>query len=423
MSLLSHEDRKDILVIGSGGREHAITWKLRQSGKLGKLFVAPGNGGTADYNVPIKSDELDKLAEFAKKQKCLTLVGPEAPLEAGIVDRFALDRLPIFGPTREQAKLETSKVYSKEFMKRLNIPTAEFKMFDELQPALDYTARSVNNLVVKVDGLAAGKGVFVCKDSNEAEAALRLIFEKKYFGKAGERVIIEKKLEGREISFMALSDGKSAVPFGTAMDHKRALDGDQGPNTGGMGAFSPADKFDSAYLRRITHDILEPTVQESGFRGFLYLGLMLDENNNPKVLEYNARLGDPETQVILPRLESDLVSCVSSIISGSSSREVDLDWNSQTACTVVMCSEGYPQSPKVDDEIHGVEKAGTRPDVFVFHSGTVERNRTFFTNGGRVLSVTGMGNSKADSVKRAYEAVNLITWRGEHHRKDIGASK
>jgi phosphoribosylamine---glycine ligase len=418
--LTSLSDKENVLLIGSGGREHVIAWKLLKSTHLGRLYVAPGNGGTADYNVPIKTDELERLVEFAKKENCFTIVGPEAPLAAGIVDRFVSEELPIFGPRRDQAGLETSKVFAKEFMKRAGIPTAEFQVFEEVQPALDYAAKSSYQIVVKADGLAAGKGVFVCSNQEEAETAIRFILEKKAFGSAGDRIVLEQKLEGHELSLIALCDGISAVPFGTAVDHKRALDGDKGPNTGGMGAFSPAETFDSKDVSGAIQNIVVPIVQATGFRGFLYVGLMLGEKNRPSVLEFNVRLGDPEAQVILPRLESDLLDCLSSSAHSSGVKGLDLKWSSETCCTVIMCSEGYPAAPRLGDEIFGLNEVASMSDIMVFHSGTAKRDGAYFTSGGRVLSVAALAGSKGEAVKRAYEGVNLINWQGEHHRKDVG---
>ena len=418
MTSFPERDKQNVLVVGSGGREHAIAWKLLHSPRIGKLYVAPGNGGTSEYNVPIKADDIQSLASFAEKEHCFTVIGPEAPLAAGIVDHFASEDLPIFGPTKEQAKLETSKVHAKQFMKDAGIPTAEFQVFNAVQPALDYAARAAYQVVVKADGLAAGKGVFVCSTQKEVDSAVRLLLERRAFGSAGDRLVLEQKLEGREVSFMALCDGKNAVPFGTAVDHKRALDGDKGPNTGGMGAFSPADTFDGAATSNILQSIVNPTVRDTGFRGFLFVGLMLDEKNRPSVLEFNARLGDPETQVILPRLESDLIDCL--LASGSSLEELDLKWSPKSVCAVMMCTEGYPSAPRLGDEIRGMEKATARPDLLVFHSGTVKRNGHYYTSGGRVLSIVATGDSKKEAVKHAYEGVNLINWRGEHHRADIG---
>ena len=409
-----------MLVIGSGGREHALAWKLLQSPQTEKLYVAPGNGGTKDFNVPIAATEIRKLQEFATEKRCFTVVGPEAPLEAGIVDKFHAKGLPIFGPTAEEAKLETSKAYAKEFMKNHYIPTADFQIFDEAERAIDYAALNEGNVVVKVDGLAAGKGVYVCSTLGEAEAAIRLILEKKAFGKAGGRIVIEKKLRGQEASFLFLCDGKSAFDFGTAVDHKRALDGDKGPNTGGMGAYSPAPQLLTDQVAEVRDRIVTPAIKFLGFCGFLYVGLMFDDTSSPKVLEFNARLGDPEAQAILPRLDSDLLLALVNV-GKEEIRATDLSWKDSSSCTVVMCSEGYPENPKIGDAIRGIPEAEASPNVIVFHSGTLVRNSSLFTNGGRVLSVTGIGTTKKEAAKKAYEAVSLISWRGERHRTDIAS--
>jgi phosphoribosylamine---glycine ligase len=393
---------------------------MLQSPLTGRLYVAPGNGGTKDFNVPIAATEIKKLREFATKKKCFTIVGPEAPLAAGIVDEFQAAGLSIFGPTAEEAKLETSKAYAKEFMKNHGIPTADFQVFDATERALDYAALNEGNVVVKVDGLAAGKGVFVCSSMSEAEVSIRLVLDKKAFGKAGDRIIVEKKLQGEEASFLFLCDGKSALDFGTAVDHKRAFDGDRGPNTGGMGAYSPALGMLADQVAVIRNLIVNPVVKFSGFCGFLYVGLMFDDTNSPKVLEFNARLGDPEAQAILPRLDSDLLP----VLTGTRKEGIgatDLSWKDFSSCTVVMCSEGYPENPKIGDAIKGIPEAEAVPDVIVFHSGTLARNSSLFTNGGRVLSVTGLGSTKEAAAKKAYEGVSLISWRGERHRMDIAS--
>jgi phosphoribosylamine---glycine ligase len=416
--------KTNILVVGSGGREHALAWKLRQSVRIERLYVAPGNGGTKEFNVPIGSTELKKLRDFAAEKNCFTIVGPEAPLASGIVDEFRSAGVPIFGPTVEQARLESSKSFAKEFMKNHAIPTADFRIFDDLEKALDYSARNLGNVVVKVDGLASGKGVFVCSTMEEAEKAIRLILEKKAFGKAGGKVVIEEKLQGREASFMYLCDGKTALDFGTAVDHKRAFDGDKGPNTGGMGAFSPAPELSPDELTVMRKKIVEPVMTHSKFRGFLYLGLMFDSHDLPWVLEFNARLGDPEAQAILPRLDSDLLSVLLENENGQGFRdEGQLTWSPNRSCTVVMCSEGYPESPKTGDVISGVSRAESLSNAIVFHSGTVARDGSLYTNGGRVLSVTGLGLSLAEAATKAYEAVSLISWRGERHRMDISSQE
>ncbi len=382
--------------------------------------MAPGNGGTRDFNIPIPAIEIERLRDFAKENRCSTIIGPEAPLAAGIVDEFSKADLPIFGPSSGQARLETSKVYAKEFMKSHDIPTADFQVFDDVQQALDFAARSQGNVVVKADGLAAGKGVFVCSSMAEAETAIRHILENKAFGTAGDKIVVEEKLRGREASFLFLTDGETSVDFGTAVDHKRAFDGDKGPNTGGMGAFSPASEIMSEHSHLIKERIVNPVVKFSGFRGFLYVGLMFDESDSPMVLEFNARLGDPEAQVILPRLETDLLDVVLGANVGQL-RGVAMKWNAWNSCTVVMCSEDYPQHPKIGDPINGIPDAMAMKNVIVFHSGTVARDSSVFTNGGRVLSVTGLGATKQDAAKKAYEGVSLISWRGERHRSDIAS--
>jgi len=413
------DEKTNVLLVGSGGREHAIAWKILQSRKIGRLFVAPGNGGTQEFNIPISATEVNKLRDFAREKKCFTLIGPEAPLAAGIVDSFESEGLPIFGPSADQARLETSKVYAKEFMKKYGIPTADFRFFHDTQPAIDYANRNDGKVVVKADGLASGKGVFVCSNPDQAERAIRLILEKRIFGNAGNQVIIEERLPGREESFMAICDGKKGIPFGTAVDQKRALDGEEGTNNGGMGAYSPAPKIISDQERFLREKILNLTVENSRFRGFLYLGLMFDEKNSPKVLEFNARLGDPEAQAILPRLETDLLTLLYDDESEGKMADVELKWSPDYSCTVVMCSEGYPENPKIGDEIRGIEAAKAMERVLVFHSGTVAKDNSFFTNGGRVLSVTGLGPTKSDAATKAYEGVSLISWRGERHRRDI----
>lgn len=410
-------------MVGSGGREHAISWKLLQSKRIRRLFVAPGNGGTKEFNVPISSGDITKLKDFAKENECFTIVGPEAPLAAGIVDEFRSVGLPIFGPTEAQAKMETSKAYAKDFMKEHGIPTAEYRIFENCENAIDYAALKNGNVVVKADGLAAGKGVIVCSTTEEAESAIKQILQKKVFGKAGEKIVIEERLLGREASFMFLCDGKHALNFGTAVDHKRVFDGDRGPNTGGMGAYSPASETIAKKLDIVREKIVEHTIKYSGFRGFLYIGLMFGEDDSPNVLEFNARLGDPEAQAILPRLDTDLLGLLYDCeIDGTFENSDELKWKPKSSCCVVMCSEGYPENPKTGEEIKGISDAGALPDVIVFQSGTISRGNSLFTNGGRVLSVTGLGNSPSEAASNAYGAVSLISWRGEHHRTDISSS-
>ncbi|MGI0092103.1 MAG: phosphoribosylamine--glycine ligase [Nitrososphaerales archaeon] len=411
----------NVLVVGSGGREHAIAWKILQSRLLGKLYIAQGNGGTEEFNIPNRADDLKGLAEFAKTHDCFTVVGPEAPLAAGIVDLFAKEGLPIFGPTMSEARLETSKAFAKEFMSTHGIPTTEFRVFSESQQAIDYACRLDGKVAIKADGLASGKGVFVCSSTEESEHAIRLILERNAFGESGKKIVVEKKIEGKECSLMTICDGTRAFPFGTARDHKRAIDGDRGPNTGGMGAFSPASNLlDSVSARVVIDEIANPVVKASGFHGFLYLGLMLTKQG-PQVLEFNARLGDPEAQAILPRLQSDLLE-VLLCVQCEESVGVELKWNNLRSTAVIMCSEGYPQNPVTGDAISGIDNAATLENVLVFHSGTIRKGGKLLTNGGRVLGVTGLGKTMPEASRRAYEGVSKISWRGEHHRSDIGVS-
>ncbi len=406
-----------MLIVGSGGREHALAWKMRQSDLVDSIYVAPGNGGTAEFNAPIKADDVTGLIEFAKKHHCFTVVGPEGPLALGIVDRFTEQGLEIFGPTKKEAMLETSKSYAKEFMKSIGIPTADFEVFEDSSQAINYAHWLNGEVVVKADGLAGGKGVIVCSSVNEAEQAIRSILDQQTFGDAGKKIVVEEKLRGTECSLMTICNGKSAIPFGTAKDHKRVFDNDSGPNTGGMGAFSPAENLTSKDVTDIVKRFAVPAVRASNFRGFLYLGLMLTDKG-PKVLEFNARLGDPETQAILPRLKSDLFETLTHVESG-----ISLDWDDSSACTVLMCSEGYPQNPRTGDLITGIDTAEKMQNLMVFHSGTQRRGDDYFTSGGRVLSVTGIGRSLSEAAQRAYAGVSKISWKGEHHRKDIGTVK
>lgn len=408
-----------MLVVGSGGREHAIAWKLLQSNGLGKLFVAPGNGGTSAYNVPIKTDCIEDLCEFARKNECFTVVGPEAPLAHGIVDLFRARGLRIFGPTKAQAMLETSKAYSKEFMVSNGIPTAAFRAFEDSPAAIDFAYSLGGKVAVKADGLAAGKGVFVCDSEKEAAQAIKTMLDEKAFGEAGEKIVVEERLEGNECSLMTICDGESAKVFGTARDHKRVLDGDKGPNTGGMGAFSPSPDLSEKEIQEVVERIASVAVRALGYSGFLYLGLMITKDG-PKVLEFNARLGDPETQVILPRLKSDFL-CV--LVETEKGNDVEIEWSKRHCSTVVMCSEGYPQRARTGDVISGLDSASKIDDTSVFHSGTRKQGEQYFTAGGRVLSVTGVGETLDVALERTYSTVSSISWRGEHHRMDIGGAR
>ncbi len=373
-------------------------------------------------NVDIEPNDINALLDFAEKHRCITVVGPETPLASGIVDHFAAKGLPIVGPTREQAKLEWSKSYAKQLMHEKGIPTARYRAFSDYEKAMDYVSEQSGNVVVKADGLAAGKGVFVCSTKEEAEEAIRKLMKDRIFGDSGSRIVIEERLQGREISLMTISDGRNAIPFGTATDHKRVFDGETGPNTGGMGAYSPALKFDARDVENVMKQIVQPTVRNTGFRGFLYVALMIT-SEGPKAIEFNSRLGDPETQVILPRLESDLLeplSVISNMTSNAGLLDVDLKWSKDWFCTVVMCSKGYPSSPKIGDEIKGLDRAAAISDTIIFHSGSIRKDGMLRTNSGRVLCVTAGGETLSESSSRAYSAVDLITWNGEHHRHDIG---
>ncbi len=408
-------------MVGSGGREHALSWKLSQSSKVETVFTAPGNGGT-ENNVSIGVDDLDALADFAQKNNCFTVVGPEDPLAAGIVDKFTMKGLKIFGPSQDAAQLESSKIWAKDFMKRNNIPTARFEIFDDAQKAVDYVKSLDYNVVVKADGLAAGKGVIVCNGNDEAISAIETILVEKTFGNAGNRIIVEERIDGIEASYIALSDGEVAISMASSQDHKRIFDGDKGPNTGGMGAYSPTPIVDDALAKIIHDEIIEKTIcamKGEGilFKGFLYAGIMI-RDGKPYVLEYNVRMGDPECQPITMRMNFDLydyfVACVDGVLSSLPSP----DWKSQYAVCVVMASEGYPGSYQTDHEITGFDSVPG--DAIVFHAGTKKMDDKILSNGGRVLSVTALGDTLNSAIKNAYAASEKIIWPQKYQRKDIG---
>jgi phosphoribosylamine--glycine ligase len=411
-----------VLVVGSGGREHALCWRLAQSESLEALFCAPGNPGTATCatNVAIGVDQIEQLVEFAIEERIdVTLVGPEAPLCAGIADRFAQDGLLVAGPTRAAAELEGSKVFAKEFMERHRIPTASFGVFDQPDAAKAYIAQNPEALVVKADGLAAGKGVIVAPDQPQAKAAVDTLFER-----YGGPVLVEHRLRGEELSIIALCDGETLLPLASSQDHKRALDGDQGPNTGGMGAYSPAPLFDDALQKTVIERVLLPTVRgmaDEGrtFRGVLYAGLMIVEGQ-PFVLEYNCRFGDPETQVLMARLQDDLAQLCMDVARGTLQAR-PLRWDDRSAVCVVMASDGYPGSYDKGIAITGVDKAESEADVTVFHAGTKTVDGALQTAGGRVLGVTALGDGLAEARKLAYQAVDKIHWPDAKFRSDIGA--
>jgi phosphoribosylamine---glycine ligase len=414
-----------LLVIGSGGREHAIAWKLAQSAKVQKVFVAPGNGGTARENglENVALAEVVDLVAFAKKEGIyLTVVGPEAALAAGAVDAFREAGLRIFGPTRAAAQLESSKDFAKAFMVRHNIPTALHRTFQSADLAKAFVAKRGAPIVVKADGLAAGKGVVVAASVEEAQAAIERMMTQKSLGEAGARVVVEEFLQGEEASFIVMCDGTSALPLATSQDHKRLRDNDEGPNTGGMGAYSPAPIVTPKIHARVMREIIQPAIQgmaQDGvpYSGFLYAGLMIDRTGNPKALEFNCRLGDPETQPIMLRLKSDLLELVERALAGKLSR-VEVEWDRRAALGVVLAAHGYPDDPRKGDSITGIPPAAD--DCRVFHAGTRLDGKALLTSGGRVLCVTALGDSVKMARTRAYEAVERIRFDGMQYRKDIG---
>ena len=408
-------------MIGSGGREHALSWKLSQSPKVDTVFTAPGNGGTKN-NVPIDVEDLDALADFAQKNNCFTVVGPEAPLAAGIVDKFNQKNLKIFGPAKDAAQLESSKIWAKNFMKRNEIPTARFEIFDDAEKAQDYVKSLDYNVVVKADGLAAGKGVIVCNSSDEAISAIQTILIKKTFGDAGNRIIIEERIDGIEASYIALSDGNIAIPMASSQDHKRIFDDDKGPNTGGMGAYSPTPIIDEKLAKKIQEKIIDKTIQSMKnegitFKGFLYAGIML-KDNEPYVLEYNVRMGDPECQPITMRMNFDLYDYFVASANGELSSMPQIAWKNQYSVCVVLASEGYPESYPKNEEIIGFDSI---PDnAYVFHAGTKKEDGKILSNGGRVLGVTALGDTLESAIANAYTASEKISWPHKFCRKDIG---
>jgi phosphoribosylamine--glycine ligase len=408
----------NVLVIGSGGREHALSWKFSQSQKIDKVFTAPGNGGTQN-NVDISVDD---LSQFAKDNNCFTVVGPEAPLADGIVDKFNQMNLKIFGPSQKAAQLESSKIWAKEFMKRNQIPTARFEIFDDPKKAEDYVKTLDYDVVVKADGLAAGKGVIVCNSKEEAISAIDIILVKKTYGEAGNRIIIEERIDGIEASYIALSDGTFAIPMATSQDHKRIFDDDKGPNTGGMGAYSPTPIVDDALAKKIQDHVIDKTVQSMKnegivFKGFLYAGIMI-KDGEPYVLEYNVRMGDPECQPITMRMDFDLYDYLLAASEGRLSELPPPSWKKQSAVCVVLASEGYPESYPKDEEIAGLDSVSENAQVF--HAGTINQNGKILTNGGRVLGVTALGDTLESAIENAYDAAEKISWTHKYCRTDIG---
>jgi len=415
-----------VLVIGSGGRECALCWKLSQSPLIKKIYCVPGNAGISKF---AQCEEIEdeknfsSLTELVKKKKIdFTVVGPEIPLANGIVDYFQKRGLDIFGPTKKASLLEASKVFAKRFMKKYNIPTPDFKVFSDPQKAIKYIKQEKNQKVIKVDGLAGGKGSLITDTKEEAIEAVKLIMEKKVFGEAGKKIVVEERAKGKEVSFLILTDDGSIKPLISSQDHKRAYEKDRGPNTGGMGAYSPA--FSSPYLyKKILKRVIIPTmrgIKKEGikYKGVLYFGLMI-EKGEPQVLEFNVRFGDPETQVILPRLKNDLLEVLLAVTQGQLKR-IALKWSPQTAICVILASGGYPGTYEKGKEIQGLEKLNSFKGVFPFFAGVKKRDGQYITNGGRVIGVTALAKNKKEAVCKVYRAVNKISFEGMSYRKDIG---
>ncbi len=417
-----------ILIIGSGGREHALAWKTSLSTLVKRVFVAPGNAGTRQEtklkNIDIKADDIPALLQFAQNNQIdLTIVGPEQPLVNGIVDAFRQAGLKIFGPDKAAAQLEGSKTFAKDFLARHHIPTAFYSSFTEIEPALAYVRQQGTPIVIKADGLAAGKGVIIAQSENEAMTAIKDMLAENKFGRAGARVVIEEFLNGEEASFICMVDGKNILPMASSQDHKARDNGDKGPNTGGMGAYSPAPVVTPSMHQRIMQRVIEPTVkgmaeENTSFTGFLYAGVMIDKQGTPKVLEFNVRFGDPETQPIMMRLQSDLVQHCLDAIDGRLDR-AEARWDKRTALGVVLAAGGYPGNYHKGDSINGLENTETE-STKVFHAGTIEKMGRIVTNGGRVLCAVALGHGISEAQQKAYQLVNKISWDRMYYRTDIG---
>ena len=432
----------NVLVVGAGGREHALAWALSRSPQVAQVFVAPGNAGTewaahqtphglqphaAACNIAIAADDFPALIAFAQENDVtLTVVGPEVPLAAGIVDAFQDAGLAIFGPSQAAAQLEASKAFAKDFMRENNIPTGDYGAFSDYNEARAYLDNFDGPVVVKADGLAAGKGVLICNTINEAEAALKQVMQDRAFGSAGETVVIEERLTGPEISVLAFADGKTVAPMVVARDHKRALDGDQGLNTGGMGAFAPTPDVPQHLIDNIVRDVIQPTIDGMAARGtpyvgILYAGLMLTPND-PKVLEFNCRFGDPETQVILPLLKTDLYQVFMTCIEGRLDT-IDVRWRGESCATVVLAAPGYPESYPKGLPITGLESLTSTDDIIAFHAGTILKDGQCVTSGGRVIAITALGADLPQALERAYRGVEMLHFDGMHYRCDIGKTQ
>lgn len=412
----------NVLIIGSGGREHALAWKIAQSSHVEKLFCIPGNAGIEQIAIlpDVSVLDFDALIDFAQREEIgITIVGPEAPLAEGIVDRFQEVGLRIFGPPRDAARLESSKIFAKEVMTKAGVPTASYQVFNDSESAIAWLAMQSEDhpWVVKADGLAAGKGVFICDNRVDALNAVQAIMIDREYGAAGDRILIEERLEGYEVSLLAICSGQDALPLAPAQDYKRIGDGDTGPNTGGMGNYSPVPEFSSELIDFGLRQVIAPTLQEVPFVGTLFVGLMVTPDG-PKVLEYNVRFGDPETEVVLPRMQNDLLEIILAAVDGRL-RDITPQWSIQKAVTVVLAAGGYPGDYQKGNLISGLEAASALPGVIVFHAGTRTSREGIVTNGGRVLDVTALGDTFAEAIDRAYTAVSHIRWDDMTFRRDI----
>lgn len=421
------EGYENVLIVGSGGREHALGWKIAQNKNIKRIYFANGNGGTFQ-NIQVLPTEIDKISEFAKNNNCFTIVGPENPLAMGIVDLFNEKNLSIFGPTKNASRLETSKKYAKEFMKKYLIPTSEFEIFDDSEKANSFIDRINFDVVIKADGLASGKGVIVTNSKQEARQAISLLLDKKTFGKASEQIIIEKKINGEELSLIAICDGKNFTILQPVKDHKRIFDHDIGPNTGGMGSFSPVPNIGEEDIKRIADKVFKPTLDSmisegNPFKGFLYAGLMIEkQTEKPYVLEFNVRMGDPECQVLMMRMQSNIFDYIEASQYQSLDTMPEIIWNEKVGICVIMASKGYPDKYEIGYSIRGLKDTDSK-DTMIFHSGTkLNHNKELVTNGGRVLGVTTLGYDFEDAISKVYENVEKISWGNnqQHYRKDIG---